>query len=465
MATAHNPVSARRRILCLGGCEGALQRLLPPDQWELVSADSLKALRLAASDRDIRVMVAAIGFDNAKTLELAEELLFERRDIRAVGIIEPGTLEQTRLRRALSRLFFDFLTMPLLPEAVQYAIGHAYGMASISCCGGQSEKCISPVASSYKLFGRSDIMVALRERISRISTSDAPVMIGGESGTGKELAARNVHAESDRCDEPFVAVNMAAIPENLVQTELFGHEKGAFTGAAQQRIGHIESAHGGTLFLDEIGDLPLQSQGNLLRFLQEGVITRVGGSQLIKVDVRVITATHIDLEEAVAAGRFREDLYYRLNVLQLEMPPLRDRGSDIAYLAERFFEQFCARSRCCAKGLSQRSLAVMKEHDWPGNVREMLNRIQRAVVMCTGQLIHPEDLGLERRESSRKLETLAEARARVEKQLLRTALIDSNYNLSEASRLLGTSRVTLYKLIDKHGIQSSPGREVTSDVA
>jgi DNA-binding NtrC family response regulator len=243
---------------------------------------------------------------------------------------------------------------------------------------------------------------------------------------------------------------MAAIPENLAQTELFGHEKGAFTGADRQRIGYIESANGGTLFLDEIGDLPQQIQGNLLRFLQEGVVTRVGGNEVIPVNVRVIAATHVNLEEAVSAGRFREDLYYRLNVLQLEMPPLRDRGGDIEYLAEQFFLRFCRTSRCTAKGLSQRAIAVMKEHHWPGNIREMINRIQRAVVMCSGQLIHPEDLGLERREASRRIETLSAARNKIEKRLVQQALLDTRHNLSETSRVLGISRVTLYKLIDKY---------------
>ncbi len=456
MASFFQETFSRRRILCLDISEETIRPLLPDDQWEIVFANDLMGVRQAASDGAIRVLVARLGKRReGATLKLAEELLFERKDIKAVAIIEPGMLEEQRLRRSISSLFCNFLASPLDPREFRYAVGQAYAMASIICCGGKSEHCIE-TGEDHEILGKSEAMQRLRTRISRISTSDAPVMIGGESGTGKELAARNIHSQSQHGNAPFIAVNMATIPENLAQTELFGHEKGAFTGAEKKRIGYIESANGGTLFLDEIGDMPLQLQGNLLRFLQEGIVTRVGGTEVIPVDVRVISATHVNLEEAVSAGRFREDLYYRLNVLHLDMPPLRDRGGDIAYLAERFFMQFCSTSRCCAKGLSQRAIAVMKEHDWPGNVREMINRIQRAVVMCTDQLIHPDDLGLERRGSSRRIETLSDARGKVEKRLIQTALIDTEYNLSETSRLLGVSRVTLYKLIDKYQVDNLP---------
>ncbi len=449
MVDLRKAFSGRRRLLCLGGAATGIEPLLDDKQWEIISARTLTEVRRIAADHAIRVVAADLSSDPESVLALTEELLFERRDIRAVAIVNPAQIETTRIRRSISSLFFDFISHPLQAESVRHTIGHAWGMAAILCCGQNGPACIE-TGSDHELLGRSEAMTRLRDQIERISNADAPVLIGGESGTGKELAARNIHLQSSRKEAPFVAINMAAIAENLVQTELFGNEKGAFTGADRRRIGHIESAAGGTLFLDEIGDLPLQCQGNLLRFLQEGVITRVGGSETIPIDVRVIAATHIDLEEAVADGRFREDLYYRLNVLQLEMPPLRARGSDIGYLAETLFAHFAANSRCCARGLSQHAIAVMNEHHWPGNVREMINRIQRAVVMCSGRLIQPEDLGLERRQAPRRLETLSDARGKIEKQLIRTTLLETGFNISESARLLGVSRVTLYKLMERH---------------
>ncbi len=452
MASPSHNQDSSRRILLLDDTPEILSDVLD-DTWEISLANTLTAIRRAISDTSIRVVVAPFFRGREPlTLKLAEELLFERRDIRAVAIIERGMLENERLRRSLSKLFFDFLTFPLDPDAARYAIGHAHGMALITCCNQNTDRCIKN-SNNSELVGDSPVMRALRDQIARVANAQAPVMIGGESGTGKELAARTIHTLSARANAPFIAVNMAAIPENLAQTELFGHEKGAFTGADKRRIGYIESANGGTLFLDEIGDLPLQLQGNLLRFLQEGVITRVGGTEAIPVDVRIISATHVDLEKAVASGDFREDLFYRLNVLQLKMPPLRERGNDIELLAEKFFTQFCAQSRCCARGFSQQAINVMKEHPWPGNVREMINRVQRAVVMCTDNLIQPEDLGLERRTAPRRIEKLSEARSKVEKQLICTALMDTGHNLSETSRLLGISRVTLYKLLEKHQVE------------
>ncbi len=450
MTTAYQKQPAPRRILCLNTHQSSIESLLPGKQWQLVFVNSLAEARKAIADPSIQVLLARIRTVHEQGLSIAEEILFERKDLKAVALIDQEVLDDPHIKQAVGGLFFDYLTYPLIPDVVRYSVGHAYGMATLTC-GCAAEDCFDG-DDSYKIVGESPVMRVLLEQIARISHSEAPVMVGGESGTGKELAARNIHNHSSRHKAPFVAVNMAAIPENLVQTELFGHEKGAFTGAEKRRIGYIESANGGTLFLDEIGDLPLQSQGNLLRFLQEAVITRVGGTVVMPVDVRVVAATHIDLEQAVKEGRFREDLYYRLNVLQLEMPPLRERGSDIECLAERFFQQFCQHSRCQVKGFSQQARQVIVAYDWPGNVREMVNRIQRAVVMCTHPLIRPEDLGLERRKLSRRIETLSEARGKVEKQLIQSTLMDTNSNLSETSRMLEISRVTLYKLIEKYSL-------------
>jgi transcriptional regulator with PAS, ATPase and Fis domain len=285
---------------------------------------------------------------------------------------------------------------------------------------------------------------------------DAPVLITGESGTGKELAALALHERSSRKDKPFVAVNCGALPNGLIQSELFGHEKGAFTGASQRKIGRIEAAAGGTIFLDEIGDLPLELQVNLLRFLQEKTIERVGGTTSIPVDVRVLAATHVDLEAAVAEGKFREDLYYRLNVLKINTPPLRDRQGDIEVLAKYFFEIFSHEKRRNVKGFSPAALQLMNRYNWPGNVRELISRVRRAMVMCERRLITPKDLDLDKRESQRLVTTLEAARSNAELEAIRNALQKNNSNLTDSARELGVSRVTLYRLIQKNGLACKP---------
>src|SRR5690606_39169086 len=252
----------------------------------------------------------------------------------------------------------------------------------------------------FAMVGRSAAMRSLYQAIRRISASEAPVLITGETGTGKELAARALHEGSTRRNAPFVAVNCGALPETLIQAELFGHERGAFTDARERKLGRIEMAAGGTLFLDEIGDLPLSVQTVLLRFLQEGTIERLGGRSTTRVDVRVIAATHVDLERSIAEARFREDLYYRLNVLRLRVPPLREREGDVELLAQAMFERFAQRAGKRIRGFSRAAMDRMVAHPWPGNVRELVNRVQRGVVMCEGRLIAPADLGLERRAAS-----------------------------------------------------------------
>jgi DNA-binding NtrC family response regulator len=295
-------------------------------------------------------------------------------------------------------------------------------------------------------------MCALFETIRKVARIDVSAMIRGESGTGKELAAQAIHRLSPRANGPFVAINCGALPKDLIQTELFGHEKGSFTGADRRRIGRIEAAQNGTLFLDEIGDLPLDLQANLLRFLQERTIDRVGSHTPIPLDVRVVAATHVNLERAVDQGRFREDLYYRLNVLHLDMPPLRERGDDIELLANHFVRSYAAIVRPNIDGFSQHAINAMKGHAWPGNVRELANRVQRAVVMCEGKLLQPRDLGFDRDIPNGTLVTLAAARAAAEKEVIETTLRAVRNNVSQAARRLDISRVTLYRLLEQHSI-------------
>ena len=266
---------------------------------------------------------------------------------------------------------------------------------------------IEPQAQHTEITGCCETMLSLFSRTSKVARTDATVLVLGESGTGKELIARSIHEQSSRAQSPMISVNCAAIPESLIESELFGHEKGSFTGAESSRCGLIEAADKGTLFLDEIGELPLEAQARLLRFLQEGEIRKVGSTQSIRVDVRLIAATHRNLKELARTGLFREDLYYRLYVMELKMPPLRERGQDIIELAQRFLTSACSRMNCSQAVLSDSAQQVMLQYSWPGNVRELENAIERAVILADNHFITPELLGLdiETRPSLQRLES------------------------------------------------------------
>ncbi|WP_240724865.1 sigma-54 interaction domain-containing protein [Onishia niordana] len=317
----------------------------------------------------------------------------------------------------------------------------------------QERKNIGKNDSMKQMLGNASSMKSLFSTIQKVATVDAPVFINGESGTGKELTARSIHELSSRCDGPFNAVNCGALPTHLIQSELFGHEKGAFTGAVKRKIGRIEATQSGTLFLDEIGDLPLEMQVNLLRFLEDHKIQRIGDTSEISVNVRVLAATHVDLKKAIEEGRFREDLYHRLNVLHISVPSLRERSQDIELIANYFFEQFSSEGAARARGFSQDSRVVMQQYQWPGNVRELINRVRRATVMCEHRLISPEDLGLERRSHDwREPLTLEKARDIAEHEVINAALVRNKHKVQKAAKELGISRVTLYRMMEKHHI-------------
>ncbi|MDX5435507.1 MAG: sigma-54 dependent transcriptional regulator, partial [Halomonas sp.] len=335
---------------------------------------------------------------------------------------------------------------PIDIDQVDCLMQHAAAMKRLRT----EESAAKPQEAEFEMVGTVPAMQKVFDTIRRVASVDAPVFISGESGTGKELAARAIHARSTRASAPFVAVNCGALPSNLIQSELFGHEKGAFTGASQQKIGQIEAAAGGTLFLDEIGDLSLELQVNLLRFLEEKTIQRIGALDEIRVDVRILSATHVNLEKAVEEGRFREDLYHRLNVLQVDIPPLRERQEDIEILAKFFFDKFIEEKSMKVRGFSQEALALMRQYHWPCNIRELINRVRRAMVMCEQRLIKPTDLGLERRTLNRNVVTLEEARNNAEKEALICALRRNKHKVKKAADELGVSRVTLYRLMEKH---------------
>ena len=302
---------------------------------------------------------------------------------------------------------------------------------------------------------QSPAMQSIFKQIDRMAPAAAPVMVLGETGTGKELVARTLHERSGRHKGPFIAVNCGAIPVQLAAAELFGYEKGAFTGATTSRPGRIEQANGGTLFLDEIGDLPGQAQTYLLRVLQEGVLERLGGRQEIPVDVRIVAATHLDLQSAVAREDFRLDLLHRLQVLEVNLPPLRERGNDVLLLAEHFFERFRTEGRRRIRGFTDDARRAILNHTWPGNIREMSNRVRQACVMAEGRWIEVDDLQLQGRQTTPVL-TLDQARERAEIEAVNLALRESDGNLSRAAQLLGVSRMTLYRLQQKVQPEARP---------
>lgn len=342
-----------------------------------------------------------------------------------------------------SGFFFDHHTLPIDRSRLLYCLGHAYGRAALRrALAKQCDK----AEGRFGMIGRSPRMRTLYTQIERIMRASASVLITGESGVGKELAALAVHRGSTRSKGPFVPVNCGALPANLVESLLFGHERGAFTGAHERCIGSIEAASGGTIFLDEIGDLPLAAQASLLRFLQESTVVRVGSTRPLNIDTRVIAATHMDLEAAVRNGKFREDLFYRLNVLHVEVPPLRERGDDCLLIAEHLFAANCTNRSPNVRGFADDARQAMRRHFWPGNVRELANRALRAMVMCEGPLIRAVDLQLDQSAITTAV-SLANARSGMEKNIVESALIRCHNNVAATARELGVSRVTLYRLL------------------
>lgn len=418
--------------------------------WCFVDAPTIDAAEaILAKDPTIRVGLWPYnGETSAEYFDQFSKLRASHRLVQWLALLPAVALEDARLAAHIAHHFFDFLTIPVERARVYAWMGHASGMSQLL------ERTIVQadlLADDQQMVGTSEPVRQLFRDIRKVAASDAPIFIWGESGTGKELTARAIHERSRRGKHPFVAVDCGSIPPTLIHSELFGYEKGAFTGAAQRREGRIEVAQGGTLFLDEIGDLPLDLQGNLLRFLQESTIQRVGGTRPITVDVRVIAATHVDLEEAVKRGRFREDLYYRLNVLRIPVPALRERDGDIEVLARYFLTEFVKDSGKEVRGYTTRALEVIRQHGWPGNVRELINRVRRAIVMCDGTWITPRDLDLDQPTSQGiQVMQLEAAREVAERQAIRQAIKVCSNNYSAAARMLGVSRVTLYRLLEKH---------------
>ncbi|MFM0596247.1 sigma-54 dependent transcriptional regulator [Paraburkholderia dilworthii] len=364
-----------------------------------------------------------------------------------VAMAAATQLDDANSRRLVRDYCFDYITLPAANERIVDTVGHACGMISLG-----EPAFIDTAEAEGEMIGTCDAMLALFRSIRKVATTDAPVFIAGESGTGKELTAAAIHARSPRRKAPFVAINCGAIPPHLLQSELFGYERGAFTGANQRKVGRVETANGGTLFLDEIGDLPFESQANLLRFLQESTIERLGGQGSIDIDVRIICATHVDMEAAIETGRFRADLYHRLCVLRIDEPPLRARGKDIELLALSTLDRYRKDASRRLYGFSPDAITAMHQYDWPGNVRELINRVRRAIVMSEGRTISAENLELSSYATTLPV-TLAQARETAERQAIELALLRHRGRPGDAARELSISRATLYRLLAAHGMR------------
>lgn len=367
-------------------------------------------------------------------------------------IVITGQSEKSVALQAIGRGAYDFLAKPHEMEELKVILKRAFHVAQLEREFRKMEQYLKEDTFEGML-GTSRAMQDAFTTIRKVSSTDAPVLILGESGTGKEMAALAIHRRSARREGPFVPINCAAIPEPLLESELFGHEKGSFTGAHVQRVGRIETAHQGTLFLDEIGELPLPLQVKLLRFLQEQKLERVGGRKEISIDTRLIAATNADLNQNMAKGAFREDLYYRLAVVVLKLPALRERGGDVPLLAQVFLRKFASDLSKGALKFNKDTLRAMQQYSWPGNVRELENRVKRAVIMAEGNFIDQKDLELDASMTSTTRRSLKEVREEVERTMINEALQRHRGKISPAASDLGISRPTFYELMERLGIK------------
>ncbi len=370
-------------------------------------------------------------------------------------IVASGHGARESARRAIAMGAFDFYHKPVDIDELGLIVRRAYHVAELEA---ENRRLAEAGSSGDKVLGgivtAAPEMIKVARMVERVATANVSVMLLGASGTGKELLAKGLHNASARAGEAFVAINCAAIPENLLESELFGYEKGAFTGAVKTQPGKIEMAEGGTLFLDEVGDIPLPLQVKLLRFLQERVIERVGGRKTIPVDVRIVCATHQDLDAMIAAGRFREDLFYRLAEIVVRIPGLKERPGDAVLLGQYFLTRFARENGRDFKGLTPDAIAVISDWPWPGNVRELENRMKRAVIMAEGSRLTAADLDLVNSSDEAAL-TLKVARETADRQAIRRAMLRADGNVSTAAKFLGVSRPTLYDLLKQYGLENA----------
>jgi two-component system NtrC family response regulator len=422
------------------------------------------ALSFAGNRVDALAVVEEIGPDVVSLdlglppqAETAEEGLRTLEDILRAApntkvVVLTGSGDRLNARRAIALGAFDYLAKSANLGEYEMVLRRSCYLQTIESENAQQSAEAEANARFEEIIGSTPRMREIFSMVSLVAKTDVTVLVQGESGTGKELVARAVHGKSRRKNAPFVAINCGAIPETLLESELFGHEKGAYTGAHVQRKGKLELADGGTVFLDEVAEMPLSIQVKLLRFLQERKVERLGGRQAIPVDVRVIAASNKDLKDEIAAGGFREDLYFRLSVVTITLPPLRERAEDIGMLANAFLRRAAQEYRRKLR-FSREAIAAVAKYQWPGNIRELENSIQRASIMARGRFIEPVDLGIPSAGLPEHV-SLREARNRVERQVVVDALTRTRGNISRAATELGVSRPTLHSLLEKHGIDS-----------
>jgi two-component system, NtrC family, response regulator len=451
--------SDKSRALLIVEDDLALQKQIKwsLDRFESVTAHDRESAITQARRHQPAVVTMDLGLPPdpdsvSEGFKLLEQLLALDGDIKV--IVLTGQNDRANALRAVAIGAYDFFAKPFEPELLNLTVERAFRLAELQAENRRLQLAYQPDALAG-LTTRDPGMLRVCRTIEKVASSNATVLLLGESGTGKELLARGLHQASPRKSGKFVAINCAAIPENLLESELFGYEKGAFTGAAKTTLGKIETASGGTLMLDEIGDLPFSLQAKLLRFLQERTIERIGGRQEIPVDVRIVCATHQDLMALTKESRFREDLYYRLAEIVVEIPPLRARVGDSALLAHAFVRRFAQEQNRGSLTLSEDAIRAVEAHGWPGNIRELENCIKRAVIMADGSQITREDVGLElpqELDASESLD-LRTIRDNAEKNAIVAALGRVNGNMVKAAEILGISRPTLYDLMHKLGLK------------
>jgi len=449
-------MTEKRRLLIVED-DPALQKQMrwAFEQYEAVVASDRESAIAQLRRYEPAVVTMDLGLppqpdDPSEGFKLLEEIHGLAPDTKV--IVLTGQNDRVNALKAIGLGAHDFCTKPFEPELLTWTIDRAFRVHELQ----EENRRLQLATQSPAMTGiitRDPEMQRLCRTIEKVAPTSATVLILGDSGTGKELFARALHDLSPRRGNRFVAINCAAIPETLLESELFGYEKGAFTGAGKQSIGKIETAHNGTLFLDEIGDLPFSLQAKLLRFLQERVIERIGGRQEIPVDVRIVCATHQSLKDHIVAGKFREDLYYRLAEIVVEVPPLRARKADAALLAHSFVRRFAAEQRRGAMTLLPDAIDAIESHPWPGNVRELENVIKRAVIMADGAKIGAGDVELAVKEVDGDVLNLRQVRDEAERAAVVRVLARVNGNLSKAAEMLGVSRPTLYDLMDRFGLR------------
>jgi DNA-binding NtrC family response regulator len=416
------------------------------EQWDVVRVSTLMEATQAmrTSHFNVGLLHGVIGALRPREVD---QFLRAHSQMQWVGVVGAAALASDTCRDLIADHLYDYHSEPIDARRLADTLGHVHGWATLR----QSRPRATGTAT--RQLGNSSAIVRLREQVARVARTPAPVLIWGESGSGKELAAQAVHEQSPRARAPFIAVNCGAIAPHLIQSELFGHEKGAFTGATRDKAGLLEAAEGGTVFLDEIADLPKELQANLLRFLQEKTITRLGATRAIALDVRVIAASHVDLQDAVARGAFREDLYYRLAVLPITVPSLRERREDLMLLADHFFALYAMEKHPRLKGFASGAVSAILAHHWPGNVRELMNRVRRAMVMAEGRLVSAADLGFDDPFDMAPPVALDDTLLHSERVAIQDCLKRAGQNVSRAARELGVSRTTMYRLLTKHNMR------------